>query len=181
MVDRVARKQAAETLRHFLSGQITSDEFIPAKFRMHKTLVVFLLWVFLTIGCAIGGAGVLNLRKFYELSERGVPVQGQITSTEPENHGAIHYSYSVKQQRYSGIGGAEDMRRKFDEVTVGDTVPVVYNPADPESSCLGDADKQFTSLTHGFFFISLFPTFTFLVYYLKNWAKKTSGSGERAA
>jgi len=28
MIDRVARKQAAETLRHFVSGQITNDEFI---------------------------------------------------------------------------------------------------------------------------------------------------------
>jgi hypothetical protein len=93
----------------------------------------------------------LNLRKFYVLSERGVSAQGQITRTEPENHGAIHYSFSVRQQTYSGIGGAGDMHRKFDEVTVGDAVPVVYEPADPETSCLGDADKQFTSLKHGVF------------------------------
>jgi hypothetical protein len=28
MIDRVARKQAAEAIRHFVSGQITSDEFL---------------------------------------------------------------------------------------------------------------------------------------------------------
>ena len=28
MIDRVARKQAAEVIRHFVSGQITNDEFI---------------------------------------------------------------------------------------------------------------------------------------------------------
>src|ERR1044072_1986353 len=28
MIDRVARKQAAEAIRHFVSGQITNDEFI---------------------------------------------------------------------------------------------------------------------------------------------------------
>jgi hypothetical protein len=28
MVDRIARKQAAETIRHFVSGQITNDDFI---------------------------------------------------------------------------------------------------------------------------------------------------------
>ena len=148
---------------------------------MHRTLFIVVLWVFLTIACAIGGAAILNLRKFYVLSERGVSAQGQITRTEPENHGAIHYSFAVMQQTYSGIGSAGNMHRKFDEVTVGDTVPVVYDPADPESSCLGDANKQLTSLTHGVVFISLFPSFTFFVYYVKKGIKKTSEPSERAA
>ncbi len=84
------------------------------------------------------------------------------------------------QQTYSGVGSAGNMYRKFDEVIVGDTVPVVYDPGDPKSSCLGDANKQFKSLTHGVLFISLFPTFSLFVYYLKKEAKKTSEPSQRA-
>ena len=148
---------------------------------MQRTLVLVLLWICLTAACAIGGAAILNLRKFYLLSGRGVSTQGQITKTEPENHAAIYYSFSVGQQTYSGVGSAGNMNRKFDEVSVGDKVPVVYDPVNPEASCLGDPNKQLTSLTHGVVFISIFPTLSFLVYYVKKRIKKTTDRYERAA
>jgi hypothetical protein len=87
----------------------------------------------------------------------------------------------VNEQTFSGVGSAGNVNRKVENVTVGDKVPVVYDPVNPESSCLGHPDKQLRSLKHGVVFISLFPTFSLFVYYLKKGTNKTTEPYERAA
>ena len=123
----------------------------------------------------------MNVRKFYLLSERGVLIQGQVTKTEPQNHHAVYYSYSIDQRDYSGVGSAGNMNRRIDEVTVGDKAPVTYDSLNPESSCLGDPNKQLSSLMRGVIFISLFPTLCFFSYFVKKGIRENSEYRNSAA
>lgn len=134
-------------------------------YRRNRMLV--LLWLSLTIASAISGAAILNVRKFYLLSKRGTLTEGQVTKTEAQNHQSVYYSYSIDQRSYSGGGDAGDINRSFDEVAVGDKVPVTYDSLSPASSCLGNPDEELRSLMHGVVFISLFPTFGFISYFVK--------------
>ena len=128
----------------------------------NKRLLV-VLWFVSTGAFAIGGAGILNLPRSYSLTKRGVHVTARVTSVEPNNHNAVYYSYVVNQQGYSGVGTASSIGRKSEMITTGETVPIVYDSADPESSYLGDANEQFKSLTHGVIFLACAPTFTLFV------------------
>jgi len=126
------------------------------------------LWLVTTAGFAIAGAGILNLPKFYRLSKQGVHANALVTALEPNNHNAVYYSYNVNGLSYSGAGTASSVDRQSKTMTIGETVPIVYDPADPNSSCLGDPNEQFRSLTHGVIFISCFPTISFFVLYLRH-------------
>ena len=125
------------------------------------------LWVVSTAAFAIAGAAILNLPKFYHLAKRGVPHTAQVTRVEPDNHNAVYYSYAVNHQGYSGVGTASRIGRRSEMIIRGDTVPIVYDSAEPESSCLGDANEQLRSLTRGVIFLASAPTLTLLVLFIR--------------
>lgn len=132
---------------------------------MNKKALLFLLWLFLTIAFAVGTAAIFDVKTYYLLSKRGMLTEGYVTDTDREHHRTVHYSYTVNQQPYKWGGYAGDINRQFEEIKVGDKVPVVYDPLNPGSSCLGDPNDVLRSLMHGVIFVSLFPTF-FLISYL---------------
>jgi hypothetical protein len=125
------------------------------------------VWLVSTAAFAIAGASILNLSKFYHLTKRGVHDIGSVTALEPNNHNAVYYAYVVNRQGYSGVGTASSIDRKSETMTIGEAVPIMYDSADPESSCLGNADEQYRSLTRGVVFLASAPTLTLFVLYLK--------------
>jgi len=138
----------------------------------NKTLLV-LLWFCSTVIFAIGGAAVLNVRKFYALSKRGIHTDARVTKLEPSNHNAVYYSYDIDHISYSGAGSASNIGRKGEAMVVGDMVSIAYDPVSPASSCLGDPNDQLESLIHGVMFISVFPTVFFFVFYLRKRSPKS--------
>ena len=136
-------------------------------FLLKNKFLLLALWLVSTAAFAIAGAGILNLAKFYHLTRRGVHANARVTATEPNNHNAVYYTYEVNQQWHSGVGTASSIGRKSEMMTTGETVPIVYDSADPESSYLGDANEEFSSLTHGVIFLASAPTFALFVLYVR--------------
>jgi hypothetical protein len=134
------------------------------------------LWFASTAAFAIAGAGILKLPKFYYLAKRGVHDAGRVTALEPDNHNAVYYSYVVNHQGYSGVGAASSIGRKSEMMTTGETVPIVYDSADPESSCLGDADEKLGSLTRGLIFLASAPTLTLFVLYVRKGIRSSAAT-----
>jgi hypothetical protein len=126
-----------------------------------------LLWILSTGAFALAGAGILDWSRFYWLSKRGVQIDGRVTSLEPENHNAVYYAYAVNGEGYGGIGAASKIHRDSATMKVGETVPVVYDAADPGFSWLGDPNQELSSRTNGVIFLAAVPTLAFFVLYLK--------------
>jgi hypothetical protein len=129
--------------------------------------LLLVVWFLSTVAFAIAGVGILNLPKSYHLATRGVHDTARVTALEPNNHNAVYYSYAVNQQGYSGVGTASSIGRNSEMMTTGESIPIMYDSADPESSCLGDANEQFRSLTHGVIFLASAPTLTLFVLFVR--------------
>jgi hypothetical protein len=52
-------------------------------------------------------------------------------------------------------------------MTRGEIVPIVYDPANPKSSCLGDPNKQLKSAAIGVIFMASAPTMTLFVLFVR--------------
>ena len=96
----------------------------------------------------------LDWMTYYDLARRGIPTQARVTAKEPENHRFIRYSYSVDEGVYSGFGVAGNGNPDFDDISVGDSVTVYYEPDIPNVSFLGDPKYQLSSVTRGVIFIT---------------------------
>jgi len=78
-----------------------------------------------------------NQNRYESLSIEGRRVTGTVVAKQPENHRAIVYQFNAGDIDFTGIGGANG-GISFDEVEVGSSVPVVYDPDYPLNSLLGD-------------------------------------------
>lgn len=63
--------------------------------------------------------------------------QAQITYSEPDNHCAIHYAYSLGGHAYKGIG------TQCESMLIGTSVTIYYLPSDPSVSCYGSPKYLF--------------------------------------
>jgi Protein of unknown function (DUF3592) len=87
--------------------------------------------------------------RYRRLTTEGEEVSGTVTAKEPQNHAAIVYSYVVKQKTYNSIGMAGHGNPTFNDLRIGDSVKVYYDPADPGVSCLGYPSEHFRDSTIG--------------------------------
>jgi uncharacterized protein DUF3592 len=92
------------------------------------------------IWCIVAAFGtaprVPALWTYGKLLRQGIPVDGVITSFEPQQHNCAHYVYSVGSRRFEGAADRQHTQ-------VGTKVTVYYLPADPEVTCLGSPVKRF--------------------------------------
>jgi uncharacterized protein DUF3592 len=104
---------------------------------MKKFFLLWFLGAFLIAVLASGG----NLVHFYRLARWGVSARGVVTALEPGNHQAVHYSYEVHGNSYSGIGWGGFGNPAFGLLSVGQAVFVYYLPNEPSVSCIGYPDQ----------------------------------------
>ncbi len=100
-------------------------------------------WQHALIAIMIGvGAATLafsfNWIQYYRLTTGGILVQGQVIAKEPTNHRLIRYSYVVHQTTYFGSQSGGYGNVDFNQIRIGDRVPVFYLPHEPKRSCLGN-------------------------------------------
>lgn len=137
---------------------------------MKRLVLVFLIW----FGCAVVflavGAFALEAPRYHGLARTGVATKGVVVAKEPENHSFIRYSYHVNQQEYAGVGNAGGINPPFENLNLGDTVTVYYDPKNPGSSLVGDPKEQYASIIRGIAFVTLIgPIFCFFGLFVKGW------------
>jgi hypothetical protein len=133
-------------------------------------VITALIWFALTIVFAVLGLIVSNWQKWHTLAKYGVETKGNVVKKEPDNHRFIHYSYAVDQRTYSGLGSAGEGNPEFEQLKVGDSVTVVYNPDNPKESILGNAESQASSIRNGILFLAILgPLFSMTGLYARGW------------
>jgi len=134
------------------------------------------LWVITTVVFPVAGAAILKLPKFYSLTTRGISTQARVTQLEPLNHNGVDYSYQVNGVSYPGAGSASTIGRQAETMTIGENIPIVYDPANAYSCSLGDPFKQLKSIIYGVILLAVSPTIGVLVLYLRRAAKSTAAT-----
>jgi hypothetical protein len=108
-------------------------------FKRAANLVVIWL-VFAVVFAFVLGA--IFRPPYDQLARDNVPTVGWITLKEPKNHQNVHYAFSADSQIHEGVGhGGEGGIPAFDELQIGQKVPVFYDSANPKLSSLGDPNQ----------------------------------------
>ena len=111
---------------------------------------------------------------YYRLSKHGVAAQGVARERLP--HRQIGYSFDVSGRDYHGVGMTGMGAPWFEQISLGDRLPVYYLPNAPESNCLGDPEQLFSNEIGAVSMLCLlFPTMiVLLLVYKRN--KKSAQS-----
>jgi hypothetical protein len=129
-----------------------------------KGLFYGAIWIVATIFSIVFWTNDLKLRELYRLTTIGVKTQGIVTDKIKENHQRVKYSFRVDGVTYVWGGFAGDINKKFDQVSIGEVVPIVYEPNNPQNSAMGDPISSFYNELAFGIFASLMPTFAALVF-----------------
>ena len=139
-------------------------------FSPRDALEVVAVWLTLAVSLCLVGISLLNVGRDYRFARGGKWTQGKVTAKEPENHAIVRYSYVVNGTAYAGVGHGGRGNPRFDELNAGDSINVVYEPAAPEKSMMGDPAAQVrTSLTGVLFLALVGPTIVTYNMYSKGW------------
>jgi Protein of unknown function (DUF3592) len=116
------------------------------------------LWAIFTVLAAAIAAIVFEVPKHARLLASGVEVRGGIIALQPDNHGSVIYEYETGGYSYKGAGHAGDIGANFDDLRVGQEVPVFFDPERREVSCLGEPSEHLNSLLFLTAFLASSPT-----------------------
>lgn len=94
-------------------------------------------WLVLAVAIAIGW-GSLDLPSYRRLVTQGIRAEGKIIELHPEHHNTARYGYLVAGQTFVGQKQSWQPNPPLEEMRVGQTVVVYYDPESPEQSVLGD-------------------------------------------
>ena len=150
---------------------------------------VFLIFLFVWAIISSLGYCVINFspddsrweNRWENLAKNGVQTYGTVTSKDPDNHAAVNYVYKVGDREFDGAGHAGGGNPGFDEIQVGQSVMLYYDPKNPSDSFLGGPQYQIagdkllrsraTAALFVISFLAIFPIY-FAVYMATR--KKTS-------
>ena len=131
----------------------------------------FRFWLICTVLAAASASVVFEVPKYTRLLVSGHETTGRIADLQPERHGSVIYEYQVVGHSYKGAGHAGDIPAHFDELRVGQEVPVFFNPRSEDVSCLGEPGKHVRSLLMLTLFLATAPTFFLLAIAVRRMAR----------
>ena len=110
--------------------------------------------------------------EYYRLMNKGQRVEG--VAIARELHQQIKYSFTDGKQEYTAVGMVGLGTPEFEEISLGDHLPVYYLPDSPAINCLGDPRQLLRNeLPIAIAAPLLFPTFLVIAIEMKRQAKKT--------
>lgn len=116
-------------------------------------------FVWIASACLFGLLSGQNIPGLLLLSRYGVACQGTVFALEPDDHGLVHYQYTVDGKTYASAGYAWEGTGGFASLSVGGPVPVRYLEYRPGESILGDPHLRLRSEVQGVVVVVLlFPT-----------------------
>jgi len=78
----------------------------------------------------------VHLPGLYRLARRPALTQGSITAKLPaQNHYHVNYTFVVGGKTYNAEGAVGDA---YETIAIGAPVPVIYDPTNPDVSCIYD-------------------------------------------
>lgn len=98
---------------------------------------IFSIATICSIGIFVFASYVVHLPGLYRLYRRPAVTEGSITGKRPENRSHVTYRFSVNSKLYDAEGAVGDA---YESIAIGATVPVIYDPTDPNVSCIYDLD-----------------------------------------
>jgi hypothetical protein len=84
-------------------------------------------------------AWATGLAKYRKLAHGGTETTGKVAATTCENHASFKYEYVVQGKRIVASGKSSEGGLVCADLTVGQSIPVVYLPRAPEESIAGNA------------------------------------------
>ncbi len=118
-----------------------------------------LIWLTLAGAMAVG-VGSLNWLTFRRLSTEGIPSQARVVELLPKVHNTVKYAYPVGGKLFQGQTQSWPPNPPLEQLVVGQTLTIYFDPAQPERSVLGDPKEMLTNETIFIAITSvLIPTF----------------------
>jgi hypothetical protein len=105
-----------------------------------------LTWLVLATVIAIG-IGSLNWPSYRRMAVRGVLGQATIIEVVPKIHNTLRYEYHVAGRAFEGQMQPWPPNPPLEQLAVGQSVVIYYDPEHPEASVLGDPKPMLTNET----------------------------------
>ncbi len=105
------------------------------------------------------GFGRLNWASFHRLTVQGVSGQATVIELLPKIHNTLRYEYHIAGHTFHGQMQSWPPNPPLEQLAVGQSVVIVYDPEHPENSALGDPHPMLENETISIAFIAIvFPT-----------------------
>ncbi len=94
-------------------------------------------WLVLAVVIAIG-VGSLTLLSYRRMAVRGASGQATVIELLPQIHNTVRYEYHVAGRTFQGQMQSWSPNPSLEQLAVGQSVFIYYDPEHPEASVLGD-------------------------------------------
>jgi hypothetical protein len=93
---------------------------------------------------------------FKKIAHHGQPIFGKIIEKQPMNHDGVRFEYLVNGATYYGEAPAGmNGLPKYDQIQIGDLIPIKYREEKPSESIAGDAENAYKTIS--FLLFGLLP------------------------
>jgi hypothetical protein len=103
-----------------------------------------LLWLFLAVAIALV-VGSLNVPLYERLITKGVQTTATVVELTPKIHNTVRYEYQVGGNKFEGQRSPWRPNPPTDEIRVGDSLTIYYDPSNPSLSAPGDVGPMLTN------------------------------------
>jgi hypothetical protein len=100
-----------------------------------------ILWLLLAV-LAFIAMGSVNLPLFHRIRANGVRQQAIATKLTPEFHYTVCYEYQVDGAKFEGQDQSWPPNPPLNEIKVGQSLVVYYDPQNPSRSVLGNPEPR---------------------------------------
>lgn len=104
------------------------------------TWLLFAILVILVIGS-------LNWPAYYRMTKRGIRGTGTVVQLLPEIHNTVRYEYQVAGQKFEGQMQSWSPNPALEQLSVGQSLVIYYDPQHPEESVLGEPRRMLDNET----------------------------------
>lgn len=127
---------------------------------MRKTLILAIIIALTssTVTAVLLSRG--NWTRYYNLTQRGRNILGEIIAKEPSNHASVVYSYTVSNETFTNRASSGI---KLDSIQLGQKVNITYLPDNPSISCFCSPQEALKSETIFIIMASIFVPSAILI------------------
>lgn len=128
-----------------------------------RNVLYFVLSLLATVYAVGFSLTSFQIFEAYQLVRNGTKSTGLVFDKDRENHQRIRYRFTLDGKTYHSSGFSADTGKSFDEIQIGQSVPITYETGNPYNSTIGDSESTFYPNLRLAIFVSLFPTFALCV------------------